>query len=80
MMSQELERQKISKLLKGLQVIADSALLRKREGVSFIAGTGGKPQSCGRWFVPTIEYRFTIGCLSENCVDEMNMMAAYTKA
>lgn len=55
---------------KGLQVIADSALLRKREGVFFIAGTGGKPQSCGRWFVPTIEYRFTICCLSENCVDE----------
>lgn len=79
MMSQELERQRTNKLQKGLQAVADSALLRKREGSFFIAGSGGKPQSCGRWFVPTIECRFTVGCLSENCADEMNM-AAYTKA
>lgn len=35
MMSQESERQRINKLQKGLQAIADSALLRKREGVFY---------------------------------------------
>lgn len=76
MMLQELKRQRINKLQKVLQTIADSALLRKREGGFFIAGTGGKPQSCGRWFVQ----RWSIGSqLSENRVDGMNM-AAYTQA
>lgn len=38
MMLQEWKRQRINKLKKGLQAIADSALLRKREGGFFYCG------------------------------------------
>lgn len=60
-MLQELKWQRTNNLQKGLQAIA----AKKTRGVFFIAGTGGKPQS---WFVPTMEFRFTTGCLSENRV------------
>lgn len=76
MMLQELKRQRINKLQKVLQTIADSALLRKREGVFLLRAPAASHSHAG----DGSSQRWSIGSqLSENRVDGMNM-AAYTQA